>query len=65
MLRRLRCWVRGHDWNITDHDQVTQRVTQKCSKCGARRRYVVDPREPKIKYGYPGADDSGIGHGGG
>ena len=53
MLRRLRCWVRGHDWNVTDHDQVTQRVTTQCSKCGARRRFVSDPREQKLGYGYP------------
>ena len=64
-MRPLKCVVGRHDWNVTDHDQVTQRLTRECSKCGARRSFAFDPREPKVKYGYPGADDSGIGHGGG
>jgi hypothetical protein len=63
MLRRLRCWFRGHDWNVTDHDQATQRVTRECSECGARRRYVSDPREHEPRYGYReggGGFDGGI-----
>ena len=63
MLRRLRCWFRGHDWNVTDHDQATERVTRECSECGVRRRYVSDPREHEPGYGYReggGGFDGGI-----
>jgi hypothetical protein len=65
-MRPLKCVLGRHDWRSEiEHDPVTDRVTRECARCGARRRYAFDPRAPSEKYRYPGADDSGIGHGGG